>query len=157
EPEVPAPVAVPLPAPVARVPGAAETAAGYRAAHEALAPDDTGQRELLGRVLALAAGARDGHELLRLMAEEDLFTRLARARYLASVGHGWAEVRGRGQPHAERHYAGLADRLAACRSPLEIELEAAAHAETLAIDSAWLDLYAAVALRPVAAALTWER
>lgn len=157
EPPIPA-IAPPAPAAVSsRVPSAVETAAGYRAAHDALDPDDAAQRSLYGRILELADTARDGHELLRWMAEDDLFTRLARARLLAGVERDWATVRGLGQPHAERHYAELADRLGGCRSPLEIELEGIARSETLAIDGAWFEAFSNVALRPVAAALTWER
>lgn len=139
---------------VIAVPTAEHAAAGYRAAREALdptAPHAAEMAALYERVAELERAAEDGPAFLRAMAEEDMYTRLARTPPLCAARAGLARAQGRGQPHAVHHFRALEQALLACQSPADVDHEVERAQAMYAVESAWCQILLSYASRVIAA------
>lgn len=158
EPDEPAePPAAPAAAPAA--PTARALAHAYHVIHEA--QDWTGRdatRQVYERILALEADVErkdggDGDAFLRRMAEEDLFTHLARAPHLDWAEDLRAHGAGRSQSTMTHHASAMATAMAACPTPTAVEYECWRLDACFDVESAWDQILVHYALRPLTAVL----
>jgi hypothetical protein len=141
------------------MPGARALAHVYHVIHDA--QDWTGRdatRQVYERIFALEAEVEhrhggDGDAFLCRMAEEDLFTDLARAPHIDWAGALRAHGAGRSQPVMTHHASALAAAMAACATPTAVEHERWRLDACFDVESAWDQIFVHYALRPVTAVL----
>jgi hypothetical protein len=154
EPGEPPAAPAAAPAPTARA-----LAHAYHVIYEA--QDWTGRdatRQVYERILALEAEVErqdggDGDAFLRRMAEEDLFTHLARAPHLDWAEDLRAHGAGRSQSTMTHHASVMATAMAACPTPTAVEYERWLLDACFDVESAWDQILVHYALRPLAAVL----
>ena len=136
------------------LPTAREVAMAYHMTHDAIDRDDPDQQDVIAvylRIFQLEEQAPSGPAFLRVMAEEGLYCRLARAQQLAMTRRGLARCLGQSQPHAEYHYRELEAALLSCSTPTDVEYEVERGARMFAVEVAWNDILLGYASRVVTA------
>ena len=141
------------------IPTVEQVADPYRQAYLALDARDPSLQEtraVYERILAIADRVSDAQEFIRLLAEEDLYCRLARAPQLAIARGALAHCEPLAQPHAEYHYSQLIAALEACRSATEIEYELERANACYAVETAWNEVLLHYAIKAITATIAFS-